>query len=106
MTNTLAATDERPVALDPHSRTHPNGRWQTDALQPSDFTTPEDQFGDARRIVDAAGVPGIKAGMDLRGMSGGLPRLPLLAASREERESIRRELARLVDAGVVPDMRC
>jgi 4-hydroxy-2-oxoglutarate aldolase len=59
-----------------------------------------------RRIVDAAGVPGIKAGMDVRGLIGGRPRPPLLAASEDERESIRRELGRLVDAGVVPGMRC
>jgi 4-hydroxy-2-oxoglutarate aldolase len=59
-----------------------------------------------RRIVDAAGVPGIKAGMDVRGLSGGRPRPPLLPASRDERDSIRRELARLVDAGVVPALRC
>ena len=30
-----------------------------------------------RRIVDAAGVPGIKAAMDVRGMSGGAPRPPM-----------------------------
>jgi hypothetical protein len=44
--------------------------------------------------------------MDVRGLSGGLPRPPLLPASRDERDSIRRELARLVDAGVVPALRC
>jgi len=59
-----------------------------------------------RRIVDAAGVPGIKAAMDLRGLSGGPPRPPLLAVSHDERESIRREVARLVDEGIVPSMRC
>jgi len=59
-----------------------------------------------RLIVDAAGVPGIKAAMDARGMRGGAPRPPLLPASSDERESIRRELARLVEAGTVPAMRC
>ncbi len=54
MTNTLATTEETPVALDPDSRTYPNGRRQPDTLQPSDFTTPRDPFADARRIVDAA----------------------------------------------------
>jgi dihydrodipicolinate synthase/N-acetylneuraminate lyase len=59
-----------------------------------------------RRVVDAAGVPGIKAAMDVRGLSGGAPRLPLLAASPDERESIRRELARLLDEGILPELRC
>lgn len=56
MTNTLATTDERPVANgNAHdSRPYPNGRWQSAAFPPSDFATPEDQFDDARRIADAA----------------------------------------------------
>ena len=54
MTNALASTEERPVARGRDSRSYPNGRWQSSALQPSDFTAPEDQFDDARRIVNAA----------------------------------------------------
>jgi 4-hydroxy-2-oxoglutarate aldolase len=58
-----------------------------------------------RRIVDAAGVPGIKAGMDARGMRGGPPRPPLLPASSDERESVRREIERLVGARAVSGLR-
>ena len=53
MTNTLA-TDERPVAHGRESRIYPKGRWQPAAFPSSDFTMPEDQFDDARRIVNAA----------------------------------------------------
>jgi len=54
MTNTLATTDERPVAHGCNSHSYPNGRWQPAAFQPPDFTVREDQFDDARRIVNAA----------------------------------------------------
>ena len=54
MTNTLATTDERPDAHGLDSRSYPNGRWQPAAFPPSDFSTPEDQIDDARRIVSAA----------------------------------------------------
>jgi 4-hydroxy-2-oxoglutarate aldolase len=96
----LAAADVVPEPLVALHRAHAAGK----AVRARELQASVAEAG--RRIVDAAGVPGIKAGMDLRGMSGGPPRAPLLAASREERDSIRRELARLVDAGIVPDMRC
>ena len=54
MTSTVATTDERPDAHVRDSRTHPNGRWQPAAFQSLDFTAPEEQFDDARRIVNAA----------------------------------------------------
>ena len=54
MINALATTDERPVADGHDLRSHPNGRWQPAAFQSSDFTAPDDQSDDARRIVNAA----------------------------------------------------
>ena len=54
MTNPLATTDERPAAHSLDLRIFPNGRWQPAAFPPSDFTAPEGQFDDARRIVSAA----------------------------------------------------
>lgn len=54
MTNALVTTDERPVAHGRETRTYPNGRWQPTAFVSSDLTAPEDQFDDARRIVNAA----------------------------------------------------
>lgn len=54
MTNTLATTDDRPDAHVRDWRTYPKGRWQPAAFQSSDFTAPEAQFDDARRIVNAA----------------------------------------------------
>ena len=59
-----------------------------------------------RLIVDAAGVPGIKAAMEVRGLHGGSPRPPLLPASDDERSSMRREIVRLAEAGILPEMRC
>jgi 4-hydroxy-2-oxoglutarate aldolase len=96
----LAAADVIPEPLVALYRAHVNGdAGRAKALQASVTET-------GRRIVDAAGVPGIKAAMDVRGLSGGSPRPPLLPASADERESIRRELARLVDEEVVPELRC
>jgi hypothetical protein len=54
MTNAIATADEIPGAQSRDSRTYPNGRWQPAAFQSSDFTAPEDEFDDARRIVNAA----------------------------------------------------
>lgn len=54
MTNTLATVDERPDAGVRGPRIYPNGRWQPAAFRSSDFSAPEDQFDDARRIVNAA----------------------------------------------------
>ena len=54
MTNALATTNEKPVAHGRDLRTYPNGRWQPAAFQSWDFTAPEQQFDDARRIVNAA----------------------------------------------------
>jgi 4-hydroxy-2-oxoglutarate aldolase len=96
----LAAADVVPETLVALYRAHVAG----DAGRARELQASVTETG--RRIVDAVGVPGIKAGMDVRGLSGGPPRPPLLAASRDERESIRREVARLVDAGIVPAMRC
>lgn len=96
----LAAADVIPEPLVALYRAHVNG----DAGRAGELQAAVTETG--RRIVDAAGVPGIKAAIDVRGMSGGPPRPPLLPVSREERESIRRELARLVDEGIVPALRC
>jgi hypothetical protein len=54
MTNAIATPDEIRGAQSRDSRTYPNGRWQPAAFQSSDITAPEDQFDDARRIVNAA----------------------------------------------------
>lgn len=54
MTKTPATTDERPFAHGLDSRTHPDGRWQPAALPSSDSITAEEQFDDARRILNAA----------------------------------------------------
>ncbi len=54
MTNSLATTEERPVARGHDSRTYPNGHWHPTAFPSPDYTTPEDQFVNARRIVEAA----------------------------------------------------
>ena len=96
----LAAADVLPEPLVALHRAHAAG----DAGRARELQASVTEAG--RRIVDAAGVAGIKAGMDVRGLRGGLPRPPLLPASRDERESIRSEIARLVDAGIVSAMRC
>jgi len=54
MTNAIATIDERPFARGQDSCPYPNGRWQHESLQSSEFTTPADHSGDARRIVNAA----------------------------------------------------
>jgi 4-hydroxy-2-oxoglutarate aldolase len=96
----LAAADVIPEPLVALYRAHLAG----DAGRARELQASVTETG--RRIVDAAGVPGIKAGMDARGMGGGPPRPPLLPASPDERESIRREIARLVHEGIVPELRC
>jgi 4-hydroxy-2-oxoglutarate aldolase len=53
----------------------------------------------ATEIGGAMGPAGIKAAMDMVGLSGGPPRSPLLAASEAERAKIR---AVLTEAGVLP----
>ena len=96
----LAAADVVPEALVALHRAHVAGdRGRAGELQAS--------IAEAGRvIVDVAGVPGIKAGMDERGLRGGDPRPPLLPATGDEREAIRREIERLVDAGILPAARC
>ncbi len=96
----LAAADVVPEPLVALYRAHVAG----DAGRAGELQAAVTETG--RRIVDAVGVPGIKAGMDVRGLSGGAPRPPLLPASPDECEAIRRELARLVDEGIVPALRC
>jgi 4-hydroxy-2-oxoglutarate aldolase len=53
----------------------------------------------ATDIAAALGPAGIKAAMDLVGLQGGLPRLPLLPVSEEERSRVE---ARLSAAGAIP----
>jgi dihydrodipicolinate synthase/N-acetylneuraminate lyase len=96
----LAAADVVPEPLVALHRAHVAGdRDRARALQAAVTEA-------GRLIVDASGVPGIKAGMDVRGLRGGAPRPPLPAASSDERESIRREVARLVEAGILPTVSC
>jgi hypothetical protein len=56
MMNAIAAIDEIPATKGESNGSHvyPNGRGPASALQPSDLTTPDDHFDDARRILDAA----------------------------------------------------
>ncbi len=54
-----------------------------------------------RGVVDTAGVAGIKAAMDLRGLHGGAPRPPLLPATGEERAKIRAAIEALVAEGAL-----
>ncbi|MFZ5788075.1 MAG: dihydrodipicolinate synthase family protein [Acidobacteriota bacterium] len=54
-----------------------------------------------RAFVDAYGVAGVKAAMDLRGLHGGDPRPPLLPASGPETEILRRRLEECVAAGLI-----
>jgi len=56
MTNAILTTEETPAANGSavDSYPYPNGRWLSAGSEPSDFTTPEDSFDDARRIVGAA----------------------------------------------------
>jgi 4-hydroxy-2-oxoglutarate aldolase len=61
-------------------------------------------IGPIRAIVNAFGIAGIKAAMDLRGLRGGPPRSPLLPVSEAERSGIRSELERLVATGLIPTL--
>ncbi len=96
----LAAADVFPEPLVALHRAHVAG----DLPLASELETAVGES--ARIIVDAGGVPGIKAAMDARGLLGGSPREPLLPPSRDEREAIRREVARMVETGIVPEVRC
>jgi 4-hydroxy-2-oxoglutarate aldolase len=60
--------------------------------------------GAVRSLVDAYGVAGIKAAMDLRGLRGGDPRPPLLPVGRPERDALRRRLEECADAGLIAGM--
>jgi len=51
-----------------------------------------------RRVVAAFGVPGVKAALDILGLTGGAPRPPLLPLGPADRESVR---AALEDAGLL-----
>ena len=55
----------------------------------------------SRLAVSIHGVPGIKAGMDLRGLYGGPPRPPLLPLAEPAREELRREIGAIEETGVL-----
>ena len=65
MTNAILI-EESPVANGRPTDTYPypKGRWLSTRSAPSDFTTPEDPFDDARRIVGAA-IAILRKGEDL-----------------------------------------
>jgi 4-hydroxy-2-oxoglutarate aldolase len=44
------------------------------------------------KVIAPYGIPGIKAGMDMLGYFGGLPRAPLLAVDESAKEEIRTQL--------------
>jgi len=52
----------------------------------------------ATNVIAPYGIPGIKAGMDMLGCFGGLPRAPLLAVNESVKEEIR---LRLIHAGLL-----
>lgn len=54
-----------------------------------------------RTVVDAYGVAGIKAAMDLRGLRGGDPRPPLLPVGAPERDVLRRRLEECAASGLI-----
>jgi 4-hydroxy-2-oxoglutarate aldolase len=47
-----------------------------------------------KRVIAAIGVPGVKHGLDLLGLTGGPPRAPLLPANERERERVAGALER------------
>jgi len=58
-------------------------------------------IGPIRAIVNAFGITGIKAVMDLRGLRGGAPRPPLQPLAAAELAELRAELDRVVQAGLI-----
>ena len=54
MTNTLATSDERPVAGSRDLCSDPIEHWQSADIVTCDLTAPADEFDDARRILNAA----------------------------------------------------
>jgi len=56
-------------------------------------------------VVGRCGVPGIKAAMDLRGLHGGPVRAPLQAVAETTRHEIASAVERLVQCGVLADLR-
>lgn len=52
-------------------------------------------------MLSRYGVPGIKAGMDIRGLYGGPPREPLLPVSKEERDVIESQIEDLLSNGII-----
>jgi 4-hydroxy-2-oxoglutarate aldolase len=58
----------------------------------------------AARAILAAGIAGVKGGMDLRGLHGGSPRAPLLPLTTAERDTVRITLDHLVSDGVLPSL--
>jgi 4-hydroxy-2-oxoglutarate aldolase len=55
----------------------------------------------SKSIASENGIAGLKYAMDLRGYSGGLPRLPLLPLSEEKKQQITRVIAELEPVAAV-----
>jgi 4-hydroxy-2-oxoglutarate aldolase len=55
-----------------------------------------------RATIGEHGVAGVKAAMDLRGLYGGPPRLPLLPCSKETVQDMRTVIEDLVAQGIIP----
>jgi 4-hydroxy-2-oxoglutarate aldolase len=55
----------------------------------------------SRSIASENGIAGLKYAMDLRGYSGGLPRLPLLPLAEDKKQLISRVVAELEPAAAV-----
>jgi 4-hydroxy-2-oxoglutarate aldolase len=52
----------------------------------------------SKRVVSEHGIPGVKYAMDLRGYQGGLPRLPLLPLTEQQKRAIADVVAQLYPA--------
>jgi 4-hydroxy-2-oxoglutarate aldolase len=52
----------------------------------------------SKRIVSEGGIPGVKYAMDLRGLHGGLPRLPLAALTEDKKRAIAAIVSQLQSA--------
>ena len=54
-----------------------------------------------KEIIGDNGVPGVKAGMSMRGLNGGVARLPLLPCADAVKKKIDKEIEALVNAGII-----